>query len=279
MTKGLAILLMVILHLFCRKGADVYGTPLLWVNKTTPLIYYLGFFSEICVPLYSICAGYAQYLLSERRYIERRRNLHRMWRLLCNYWIVLILFCFLGMLLPSDGSMPGSLIKFLKSIMLIHSYNGAWWFLNTYIILIMIPYRVLFCGVDKINSYLGLCFCLILQIICFFADKVAIPFGTNMTQPILAFVWKEMVNLIWLLPYFWAGAFLCKGSIIDKTYLFFEKYIGKYTKLVLCIIFFCLFAGVSAVHKAILMPTVAVIMFLLFNCWKKGNTVEKFFCS
>ena len=32
MTKGLAILCMLILHLFCRKGTDVFGQPLLIYN-------------------------------------------------------------------------------------------------------------------------------------------------------------------------------------------------------------------------------------------------------
>ena len=35
MTQGLAILTMVSLHLFCRLGTDVYGTPLLWLNASS----------------------------------------------------------------------------------------------------------------------------------------------------------------------------------------------------------------------------------------------------
>ena len=64
-TRGLASLSMVCLHLFCRKGEDVYGTPLLWTSKDVPLVYWLGFVSGICVPLYSICAGYAQQVIAE----------------------------------------------------------------------------------------------------------------------------------------------------------------------------------------------------------------------
>ena len=48
MTQGLAILTMVSLHLFCRLGTDVYGTPLLWLNSTTPAVYILGWLSETC---------------------------------------------------------------------------------------------------------------------------------------------------------------------------------------------------------------------------------------
>lgn len=39
MTQGLAILCMVVLHLFCRQGTDVLGTPLLWLNDTTPFVF------------------------------------------------------------------------------------------------------------------------------------------------------------------------------------------------------------------------------------------------
>ena len=63
MTHGFAILCMLVLHLFCRTGSDVFGTPLIWLNSETPFVYLFGFYSEICVSIYSICLGYAQYLL------------------------------------------------------------------------------------------------------------------------------------------------------------------------------------------------------------------------
>ncbi len=37
MIRGLAILCMVVLHLFCRTGKDVFGKPLLWINSTIPV--------------------------------------------------------------------------------------------------------------------------------------------------------------------------------------------------------------------------------------------------
>ena len=46
MTKGLGILCMLILHLFCRKDAAVFGTPLLWINESTPFVYTFGFFAR-----------------------------------------------------------------------------------------------------------------------------------------------------------------------------------------------------------------------------------------
>lgn len=75
MTQGLAILTMVSLHLFCRLGTDVYGTPLLWLNSTTPAVYIMGWLSEICIPLYSICSGYAHYKLGGEWWIKQETNL------------------------------------------------------------------------------------------------------------------------------------------------------------------------------------------------------------
>ena len=57
MLKGVAILAMLMLHLFCRKDNLPY-TPLLWVGDT-PLIYYFGLFGDICVAIYCFVSGYA----------------------------------------------------------------------------------------------------------------------------------------------------------------------------------------------------------------------------
>ena len=45
MLKGVAILAMLMLHLFCRRDNLPY-TPLLWIGDT-PLIYYFGLFGDI----------------------------------------------------------------------------------------------------------------------------------------------------------------------------------------------------------------------------------------
>ena len=60
MLKGIAILAMLMLHLFCRRDNLPY-TPLLWIGDT-PLIYYFGLFGDICVAIYCFVSGYAHYL-------------------------------------------------------------------------------------------------------------------------------------------------------------------------------------------------------------------------
>lgn len=57
MSQGLAILAMLLLHLFCRHDLTVYNTRLLVRN--VPLLYYIGLFGDICVPIYCFSSGYA----------------------------------------------------------------------------------------------------------------------------------------------------------------------------------------------------------------------------
>ena len=82
MTRGMAILCMVVLHLFCRTGKDVFGRPLLWINSTIPVVFLFGFFSEICVPLYSLCAGYARQYMEEKKKSSWKNNFHRIMKLM-----------------------------------------------------------------------------------------------------------------------------------------------------------------------------------------------------
>jgi len=53
MLKGVAILSMLMLHLFCRRENLPY-TPLLWIGGT-PLIYYFALFGDICVAVLLLC--------------------------------------------------------------------------------------------------------------------------------------------------------------------------------------------------------------------------------
>lgn len=130
MTQGLAILTMVSLHLFCRLGTDVYGTPLLWLNSTTPAVYILGWLSEICIPLYSICSGYAHYKLGESGGLSKKRICNRIIKFLINFWIVCILFAVIGVVAERirGYQVPGK--NFLETCsLLVHhimGHGGTW---------------------------------------------------------------------------------------------------------------------------------------------------------
>lgn len=151
MAKGIAILGMLMLHLFCRLDNLPY-TPWVWIGGK-PLVYYLGLFGDICVPAYCFVSGYAQMLLQEKEGTAYgRRRWGRLVKFLSNYWLALCVFSVVGLLFDKTGAIPGSLREFLGNALLYRiSYNGAWWFVLTYVILVWIsPYIIKI--VRKVNT-------------------------------------------------------------------------------------------------------------------------------
>lgn len=135
--KGVAILFMVLLHLFGRKEVNGLYETFLTINGI-PFIYYLALFGDACVPIYCFSSGYGLFRSLEGTDSFIQKNFIRILKLLINYWIVLVLFVTVGFL-AGKPEFPGSLIKFLLNFFtLSSSYNGAWWFLQTYIILVLI---------------------------------------------------------------------------------------------------------------------------------------------
>lgn len=135
--KGIAIIGMIMLHLFCRLEYLPY-TPLIWIGDV-PLVYYFGLFGDICVPIYCFCSGYAHYLLWERDNRDYYKHIPaKLFSFLQNYWVVLIVFVLLG-LLVGDKTLPGSLTDFCGNFFIYRlSYNGAWWFVLTYVLLLFL---------------------------------------------------------------------------------------------------------------------------------------------
>lgn len=132
MLKGVAILSMLMLHLFCRRENLPY-TPLLWIGGT-PLIYYFGLFGDICVAVYCFVSGYAHYLQSSKAELQQRWK--RLLRFMIPFWVIAVVFSLIG-LLAGNSVIPGSIKEFLLNCLTVkNSYNGAWWYANTYILLV-----------------------------------------------------------------------------------------------------------------------------------------------
>mgnify|MGYP004651308291 CR=1 FL=1 len=132
MLKGVAILSMLMLHLFCRRENLPY-TPLLWIGGT-PLIYYFALFGDICVAVYCFVSGYAHYMQSSKAEIKKRWK--HLLHFLIPFWVIAAVFSLIG-LLAGNSVIPGSIKEFLLNCLTIkNSYNGAWWYANTYILLV-----------------------------------------------------------------------------------------------------------------------------------------------
>ena len=285
MTHGLAILCMLCLHLFCRLGADVYGTPLVWLSTDKPLVYCFGFFAEICVPIYTICAGYAQYLLWEQGKFTLRERIRRCLKLLKTYWIVVILLSIFGLLASrgevkcfSENQIPGSWSVFIKTLLLLHLYTGIWWYLRTYVILLLLPHWISTVPVQKVPCIAGVLGSLFLARVWWLLFRFDWLTLSDKDATVLSFLWRQFVKLCDVLPYFWIGGFLCKGKCIEKIDAFIDK--QKYSKHRVwlgCLLILLLFLIANILHKAILMGGIALLVFLAFNLMPKGNIFRTFF--
>ena len=280
MTKGVGILCMVILHLFCRTDSAVFGTPLLWLNKSKPLVYLFGFFAEICVPLYSMCAGYAIYLMYENNRTSFKERWNRIIKLLINYWIILVMFSLISILYTGGNSIPGSIGRFVKNIFLLDSYNGAWWYLHSYVFIMMIPVGILMCIVKKFNLINGIIVCLALEVTGYLIRRFGL-ISIQMDSAVISYVITEIENILRILPSVWIGGYFCKYKMIGKISDKFTKAVyKKESRVAICLIILgIVFTAYNVLHKAVLVLPVAIVVFVLFNICEKGEISRKIFMS
>lgn len=128
--KGMAILFMLLLHLFCTKNYFGLFQPLIYVGKY-PLIYYLALFGDCCVAIYCFCSGYGlmyNYINNYENY--NISNKKRVFNLYLKYWIIFTLFVIIiGNFILNKEGYPGSLKNIILTLTGISpGYNGTWWF-------------------------------------------------------------------------------------------------------------------------------------------------------
>lgn len=135
MLKGVAVLGMLLLHLFCRK-TDLPYTPLLWLGDT-PFVYYIGLFGDMCVPIFCFVTGYAHYMQAEKPGGSSKRW-QSLLKFFITFWLVAITFSIIGLIVGCE-SIPNSPLSFLLNCLTLeNSYNGAWWYANTYLLFVLL---------------------------------------------------------------------------------------------------------------------------------------------
>lgn len=189
MAKGVAALAMVMLHLFCRLD-DLPYTPLIWIGGT-PLIYYLGLFGEFCVAIFCFCSGYAHYLMADAQGKDYRKRLPgKALRLLCNYWIVVTVFAVIGLFFDQSGQIPGSWMTYIGNMLVVGiSYNGAWWFVTTYLILLLLSPAL--AALTRRCSSIAL---LVVSMVLYFCAYM-LRFNYKMTfdSPVVQWLWNQVI--------------------------------------------------------------------------------------
>lgn len=150
MLQGISVLAMVCLHLFDNLNYSDLFTPLIML-KGYPLIFYFAQLSDFCVMGFAFCSGYAHMkLFRQKNYYKRR--LISLLSLYCNFWIILLLFTLISVATGQADFMPGDFVTFLKTFTTVSvSYNGAWWYMSVYAVIVIISPIVLK-ATEKMNS-------------------------------------------------------------------------------------------------------------------------------
>lgn len=138
--KGIAILLMLWLHLFSNEEQTLACINTIWFWNGMPLAVVLKKICSICVQMYIFLGGYGLAKTYERAAVTggNMDNAKRVWRLYVNYWVVFLLFYPLGMIF-NPALFRTDIADFLLNFSsLKYSINGAWWFLLPYAMLTLL---------------------------------------------------------------------------------------------------------------------------------------------
>ena len=144
--KGIAIILMLIHHLFTfpERIKDVSYIPLF---QSVNLEFWFGDFGGICVPIFLFLSGYGMYK-SSYKYSVRDIYLKRLLNFYKRYWICFIVFAPIGTIFFNHfPNYHWNIRVFLLSFFgFDQTYNAEWWFVQLYIEIIMLSpliYKIL----------------------------------------------------------------------------------------------------------------------------------------
>lgn len=218
------------------------------------------------------------YVSGQNGKLDFKSRAKRCLKLLEIYWVVDLLFCGIGLLFDKSGQIPGSVSEFVKSLFLLRSYNGAWWYLTTYLIIILFFSPVLYKLSLKTNFWVGMGACGILQVLFYFIGRFDLIPELNSEHLIVEWAYTQFVNLYGPLVIFFAGCLMCRYRIIAKIRLLFNELVTtKYQKLLLFVLFVFDFLAVNLIHKAVLTFFNALVVFVLFHLWEKGKVASCIF--
>lgn len=266
MLQGLSVLAMVCLHLFDRDYRGLFA-PILFVEGV-PLSFYLGQLSDFCVFGFAFLSGYAHMVqYGQAGYYQRR--LKGLLSVFCSYWLILIVFSMVGIAIGQGDYMPGTLKKFiLNGLTLENSYNGAWWYMFTYAVIVLIS-PVLLKWVKRSHPIIVLSIGFGIYCVAYYVRfKIGYsnwllgklgPFGMTLFEYLL-------------------GALALQYRVFTHLYKIWEK-IPKTVRWLLAALLMLgmLYVRTKVVPSLFVAPVTGFVVMTLFHFWQKPKLVQKTF--
>ncbi len=267
MIQGLSVLAMVWLHLFDTLNYNGVFQPLVFF-RGVPLVFFVAQLADFCVMGFAFCSGYAHYtVFGEDDYYRKR--LRSLLKLFVRYWVVLIVFTVISIIAGKGNYMPGSLKTFLLHLFFLDSgYNGAWWYLFSFIVIVLIS-PFLLKNVQKQSLWIvvilsGAIYCL----------SYYYRFHGTSTNLFLT----KLGPLGMTVAEYLMGAVAAKTGYFSVVRNAWNKF-AEPIRIVISIgsIFLMLFIRTLLVPSLFVAPVTGLAVITLFVLWKKPVWIEKVF--
>ena len=136
--KGIAILLMLLLHLFNTQERVAECTTFVQFWNHKPLVYALSRVAGFCVPIYLFVSGYGHAISLLRGRLNFGHCLQRIRKLYVNFWLIFFIFIPIACWVQPTAYPRGATVFLQNMIGLDFSYNKEWWFLLPYVVLALL---------------------------------------------------------------------------------------------------------------------------------------------
>lgn len=199
-----------------------------------------------------------------------KKRLKGLLSLFCSYWIILITFSIVSILAGCGDFMPGNAIKFILSALTLETYyNGAWWYMFAYAVIVIIS-PIILKAVQKLHPVLILGLGFVLYCVAYY-----IRFNVDTSNWfLLKFGPLGMTLFEYLI-----GAICYRYHILSKIYDVWKKP-NIVVRYILAILLFAvmLYARTKIVPTLFVAPVSGFVIMALFHFWNKPSIVQRFFC-
>ena len=170
--KGIAILMMLFLHLFNRWNPGEYNA-LIHIGNL-PLVHIM---SRACNPvgIFLMLSGYGLSYIYMRGTLTMKGQIKRLLKLYIHYWIILLIFVSIGSFVRPEVY-PGSLSTVIMNMTGISSsFNNETWFLFPYTLLCLTVFLI-FKTIDRLGSIVSILLSGILYVAsCYIISRYIAP--------------------------------------------------------------------------------------------------------
>ncbi len=265
--QGIAILFMLGLHLFNRSDIANYYDVNIYL-RGIPLLTYISYLFDACVPIYLFCSGYGLYI-SEESGSNMKKRVQRVLKLIIRFWIVMVITCCVGFALGMRDRFPGSVLNFVLNACLIKSsYIGAFWFVQTYTILALLS-GCIYKLIKKYYYWIVLPISLVFYVVAFVIEYIVL--SQIEAEAITLFV-NALMLLLRSQFSFVIGMILAKENMLDHS-----KILSKIrNNQILPWLFLIIVIVVRAIlSHMIFAPFSAIALIVMFGTYNWGKTGEK----